>query len=52
MKIYKITSNECGGYRKPKGHLDSQMYPECEGTPTDRNLLQHRNKKKSKNNKK
>jgi len=39
MKIIKLTSNECGGFKPPKGHLDTQMFPECEGTPTDRNIV-------------
>ena len=46
------SSNECGGFRPPKGHLDTQMYPECEGTPTDRNIVkktvEKRKKKKHK----
>jgi len=47
------SSNNCGGFKTPqKGkHLDTQMFPECEGTETDRNLLQHRNKKEKKNKK-
>jgi hypothetical protein len=52
MKIYHLQSN-CGGYQKPKGHLDTQMYPECEGTPADRDIVkkirEKREKKKKKN---
>ncbi len=52
MKITKINSNECGGFKKPKGHLDTQMFPECENWPTDRNIVkktvEKRKKKKSK----
>lgn len=45
MKIAKINSiaccyeKGCGGFQKPKGHLDSQMFPECEGTKFDRNIV-------------
>ena len=47
--INKSASNECGGFRPPKGHLDTQMFPECEGTPTDRNIgKKHRKKQKVK----
>lgn len=38
MRIFKIQS-ECGGYQKPKGHLDTQLYPECEGTKFDRDVV-------------
>jgi len=45
----KTSSNECGGYQKPKGHMDSQMFPECKGTPTDRDIVKKtREKRKSK----
>ena len=43
------SSNECGGFRPPKGHLDTQMFPECEGTPTDRNIAKKHRKHKKKN---
>lgn len=41
----------CGGYGKPKGHLDTQMFPECEGYPGDRDAVKktrerRKNKKK------
>ncbi|MFA7219254.1 MAG: hypothetical protein WC119_01960 [Synergistaceae bacterium] len=45
MKIYRIQS-DCGGYQKPKGHLDTQMYPECEGTRFDRDIVKKNRKKK------
>jgi len=49
----KKSSNECGGYRPPKGHMDTQMYPECEGTPTDRNIVKKtREKRKDRKKKK
>ena len=47
MKIYKIQSN-CGGYKKPKGHLDTQMFPECEGTDSDRDIIRKNRKRKRK----
>lgn len=40
-------SNECGGYRKPKGHLDDQVFEECKGTPTDRDVVKKTRKKKA-----
>jgi hypothetical protein len=48
-------SNDCGGFQKPKGHLDTQMFPECEGTPCDRNIVKktvEKRKKKVKKEKK
>lgn len=44
MKIYllakkKKKKKDCGGYQKAKGHLDTQMYPECTGTKYDRNIV-------------
>lgn len=47
MKIYKIQSN-CGGYKKPKGHLDTQLFPECEGTDADRDIVKKNRKKNEK----
>jgi len=35
----KESSNSCGGFRPPKGHLDTQMFPECSGTETDRDIV-------------
>lgn len=55
MKINKISSNDCGGFKPPKGHMDTQMYPECEGYETDRNIVkktEEKNKKKKKKKKK
>jgi len=50
MKIVRISSNDCGGFREPKGHLDAQMFPECEPYETNRNIVQktveRRNKKR------
>ena len=39
MKITRQESNDCGGFRPPKGHLDTQMFPECAGKETDRNIV-------------
>ena len=47
MKISKINSvsrcscheKGCGGYQKAKGHLDTQMFPECAGTRYDRDIV-------------
>ena len=56
MRIYHITSNcgNCGGYGKPKGRLDTQMFPECKGKPGDRDIVKKQRKKhqKDKKNKK
>jgi len=54
MKITKLSSNECGGYQKPKGHLDTQLFPECKGTPCDRDIVKKtvEKRKKSKGKKK
>lgn len=44
--------NDCGGFRPPKGHLDTQLFPECENTETDRNIVKktvERRKKKKAN---
>ena len=42
VKISKITiskKKDCGGFQKAKGHLDTQMFPECEGTKYDRDIV-------------
>ena len=52
MKIIRLNSNDCGGFRPPKGHLDTQMYPECEGTETDRNIVTKTQKKRQKDKRK
>lgn len=52
----KEASNYCGGFKPAKKgkHLDTQMYPECKNTETDRNIVtktvKNRNKKKKKKN--
>ena len=52
MKIIKLNGNDCGGFKPPKGHMDSQMFPECEGKETDRDIVkktvERRKKKKTK----
>ena len=53
MLIRKIySSNDCGGFKPPKGHLDTQMYPECEGTETDRDIVKKTEEKRKKKKKK
>ena len=54
MFIYKKThaSGGCGGFQKPKGHLDTQMYPECEGKPGDRDIVKKTREKRKKKQKK
>jgi len=42
----KFASNECGGFRPAKGHLDTQMFPECKGWPTDRDIVKKNRKGK------
>lgn len=49
MKITKVGSNDCGGFRPPKGHLDTQMFPECAGTETDRDIVKKTRKRRNKN---
>ena len=60
MKITKIATckncgkskGKCGGFQKAKGHLDTQMYPECEGTPCDRDIVKRTRENREKKNKK
>lgn len=42
----KEASNDCGGFQPPKGKIDTQMYPECKGTETDRDVVKKNRKKK------
>lgn len=44
----KLSGNDCGGYRKPKGHLDTQLFPECKGKETDRDVVRKNRKRKKK----
>jgi len=48
MKIQKL-SGDCGGFRPPKGHMDTQMFPECEGTQADRDIVKKTRNKRKKN---
>lgn len=53
MKIIKIkASNDCGGFKPPKGHLDTQMFPECEGYETSRDIVKKTVEKRKKDKKK
>ena len=44
--------NGCGGYQKPKGHLDSQMFPECAGSKYDRDVVKKTRERRKKGKKK
>ena len=48
MKIISLSSNDCGGFKPPKGHLDTQLYPECEGTECDRDIVKKTVEKRKK----
>lgn len=51
MKIFssiKSLSGDCGGFQKPKGHLDTQMFPECAGTECDRDIVKKTREKRKK----
>jgi len=50
VRIHKSSSN-CGGFRPPKGHMDSQMFPECEGTPADRDIVKKTRERRNRNKK-
>lgn len=53
MKITKIeASNDCGGFQPPKGHLDTQLFPECKGCETDRDVVKKTVERRKKNKKK
>lgn len=51
MKIYQLSA-DCGGFRPPKGHMDSQMFPECEGTQADRDIVKKTRERREKKKKK
>jgi len=60
MRIEKTSSeiskktkgpNYCGGFKPPKGHLDTQLFPECKGYPTDRDIVKKTTDKRNKNKK-
>lgn len=45
MRIIRLSDN----YGKPKGHLDTQLFPECKGTKKDRDVVKkYRRRKKKK----
>jgi hypothetical protein len=44
--------NDCGGFKSPKGHLDSQLYPECEKYETNRDVVKKTEEKRKKKEKK
>ncbi len=54
MRIIKISKcgKGCGhgkDFGKPKGHLDTQLFPECKGTKYDRDVAKkHKAKNKTK----
>jgi hypothetical protein len=55
-KKVKTSCNSCGCQKenrdtkwpKPKGHLDTQLFPECKGTKYDRDIVKKNKKKKNK----
>ena len=52
MRIIKISGNDCGGFKAPKGYLDTQMYPECEGFETSRDIVRKTVEKRKMDNRK
>ncbi|MGV9205327.1 MAG: hypothetical protein ACOC44_15055 [Promethearchaeia archaeon] len=46
--MIKNASNYCGGFNPPKGKLDTQLFPECEGYETDRNIVKKTVEKRKK----
>jgi hypothetical protein len=57
MKIIKLdrdvtAGNDCGGFRPPRGHLDTQMFPECERFETNRDAVKKTVKRRTQNKKK
>ena len=52
MQIFRLASKcgegLCGGYGEPKGHLDTQMFPECANKPGDRDVVKKTRKRKKK----
>ncbi len=38
----------CGGYGPQKGHLDTQLFPECKDTIFDRDIVKKNTKRKKK----
>jgi hypothetical protein len=55
MIIRKIESScDCGGFKPPKkgDKLDTQLFPECKGTPCDRDVVKKERIRKNKEKKK
>lgn len=52
VKTIKLSSNDCGGFKPPKGHLDTQMFPECKDTECDRDIVKKTVEKRKNRNKK
>jgi hypothetical protein len=48
MQILKLSQMDCGGFGGPKGHLDTQMFPDC----PDRSLTKQKHQKHQKHKKK
>lgn len=44
MQILKLSQMDCGGFGGPKGHLDTQMFPDC----PDRSLTKQKHQKHKK----
>jgi len=47
IRVAKKDDGSCGGYGKPKGKLDTQLFPECEDTKYDRDIVKKQEKKSS-----
>jgi len=52
FNLKQHASGDCGGFQEPKGHMDTQMYPECKGKPGDRDIVKKTREKKKKTKKK
>ena len=52
FNLRKHASGDCGGFKEPKGVLDTQMYPECKGKPGDRDIVKKTREKREKRDKK
>ena len=49
---FNLSKKKGIGFLPPKGHLDTQMYPECEGTKYDRDIVKKTREKRKKKKKK
>ena len=43
-----VGGNYCGGLKSPKGHLDTQLFPECDKYETSRNVVKKTEDKRKK----